>query len=270
MQVMDPSTSPTARFRELHASGTFVMPNPWDVASARILAGLGFSAVATTSAGFAAALGRTDYSVTREELVGHARQLAAAVDVPLNVDAENGLAETPHGVATTASLLGESGAAGFSIEDWDPQRRELYPKGLAVERISAAAEANSASLVLTARAENHLRGVTDLDDTIARLDAYRAAGADAVYAPGLVDLDDIARVVGAIDAPVNVLLLPDGPSVSELAAVGVRRVSVGHTLALTAYSALVRAGQELLTDGTARYVITGSADPNPFALLRRE
>lgn len=273
MATMDsqPSASANAvtRFHELHRDGTFVLPNPWDVASARILAGLGFPALATTSAGFAASLGRTDYSVTRDELVAHAGQLAAAVDVPVSVDAENGLDDSPEGVATTVTLLGESGAAGFSIEDWDPRRRTLYPLEQAVERVRAAAGANAGQgLVFTARAENHLRGVQDLDDTIHRLDAYHQAGADALYAPGLLALDDIARVVSSVEAPVNVLLLPGGPSVSQLAEVGVRRVSVGHTLALAAYRALVRAGQELLADGTSGYVASGGTDPDPFSLLR--
>jgi 2-methylisocitrate lyase-like PEP mutase family enzyme len=248
-----------ARFRELHErEGVFVMPNAWDAGSARLLASLGFPALATTSSGFAWSLGKEDQSVTLDELLGHVRELVAAVDVPLSVDSERCYAADPAGVAQTVSLLREAGAAGCSIEDYDPGTGRIDDIAVASERVAAAAEAAHAGgpMVLTARAENHLYGHTDLDDTIARLRAYREAGADVVYAPGLADREQIARVVDAVGVPVNVLLLPHGPSVGELDAVGVRRVSTGGALASVAYAAMMAGARELLTDGTA-----GSARP---------
>jgi 2-methylisocitrate lyase-like PEP mutase family enzyme len=242
------------RFVELHAVGTFVMPNPWDVGSARLLESLGFPALATTSAGFAASLGRLDQQLTLDELLAHVVTLVDAVDIPLNVDAERLYADEPEGVAETARLIAGTGAAGFSIEDYDPVRERLDPLPEAVARVAAAAEVGrSHGLVVTARAENHLYGVDDLDDTITRLRAYREAGAHVVYAPGLARLDDIARVVREVDLPVNVLALRSGPSVRQLASVGVRRVSTGGALAWAAYGALVAAGNELLESGTSEY-----------------
>ena len=182
-----------ARFRALHADGIFVMPNPWDVGSAKLLASMGFEALATTSAGLAWSLGKLDMQVTRDELVAHVAQLAAATALPLNVDSERCFPDEPGGVAETVRMLAGAGAAGCSIEDYDPATDAIDSIELAAERVAIAAEA--APLVLTARAENHLHGVDDLDDTIARLVAYRDAGADAVYAPGLADLGSIARVV---------------------------------------------------------------------------
>ena len=176
------------RFRALHAAdGLFVMPNPWDVGSARLLASCGFEALATTSAGFAWALGKHDQTVTRDELVAHVKELAAATDLPLNVDSERCYPDDPGGVAETVALLAEAGAAGFSIEDYDPAAGGMDEIGVAAERVAVAADASrrlTEPMVLTARAENHIRGVTDLDDTIARLIAYREAGADALYATG--------------------------------------------------------------------------------------
>lgn len=280
------SSTAAQRFRELHATGTFVLPNPWDLGSARILAALGFEALATTSAGFAASLGRTDRSVTREELLAHVKSIVDTVEVPVSVDAENGFADDPPGVAETVTALAAAGAAGCSIEDAvggvefdqqglrnvrgdsEPHGDAIYPIAVAVERVAAAAEAAAADgLVLTARADNHLHGVDRLDDTIARLIAYRDAGADVLYAPGLADLEDIARVVDTTRAPVNVLALPHGPSIAELADVGVRRVSVGASLAAAAYGALVRGAQELLEAGTSEYVRSGGSRPHPFSLL---
>jgi 2-methylisocitrate lyase-like PEP mutase family enzyme len=250
-----------ARFRELHAAKEiFVMPNPWDVGSARLLQSFGFPALATTSAGFALTLGRLDGNVTRDELVAHVAQLAAATDVPLNVDSERCYPEEPGGVAWTVELLSEAGAAGFSIEDWDPAAGRIDDVGVAAERVSSAASVAhglAEPMVLTARAENHLRGVDDLDDTIARLIAYRDAGADAVYAPFLSDLAQIARVVEEVGLPVNVLALPNVPSVSELASVGVRRVSTGSLLSNAAYGALKAGAEELLTAGTSEYGRSG-------------
>jgi 2-methylisocitrate lyase-like PEP mutase family enzyme len=193
-----------ARFRELHTDppleptpGILAMPNPWDVGSAKILATFGFKALATTSAGHAGSLGRNDQAVQRDELVEHVRVLTACVDVPFNVDAEDCFADDLDGVIETVGLLAATDAAGFSIEDWDPRAGEIRPIGAAAERVAAARSA-SPDLVLTARAENRLRGVDDLDDTIARLVAYREAGADVLYAPALMTLDDITRVVNAV------------------------------------------------------------------------
>jgi 2-methylisocitrate lyase-like PEP mutase family enzyme len=242
------------RFSQLHAVGTFVMPNPWDVGSARLLEALGFPALATTSSGYAATLGRLDQQVTLDELLAHVVTLVDAIGVPLNVDAERLYADEPEGVAETARLIAGTGAAGFSIEDYDPARERIDPLDEAVARVAAAAEvAHAHGLVLTARAENHLYGAGDLDDTIARLQAYRDAGAHVLYAPGLSSLDEIARVVRETGLPVNVLALPGGPAVRELASVGVRRVSTGGALAWAAYGALVSAGRELLESGTSDY-----------------
>jgi 2-methylisocitrate lyase-like PEP mutase family enzyme len=250
-----------ARFRALHAGAElFVMPNPWDVGSARLLAASGFQALATTSAGFAWALGKLDQTVTREELVAHVTDLAAATELPLNVDSERCYPDDPGGVAETVTLLAQAGAAGCSIEDYDPATGSIDPVELAAERVALAAEAAHAPaepMVLTGRAENHIRGVDDLDDTIARLIAYREAGADALYAPGLTDLAQITELVAAVGAPVNVLALPDGPAIPELAAAGVRRVSTGSLLTSTAYGALLEGANELLDAGTSTYARGG-------------
>ncbi len=243
-----------ARFTELHArDGIFVMPNPWDVGSARLLAAAGFEALATTSAGFAWSLGRLDQNVTRDELVAHVAELTVATELPLNVDSERCFPDDPGGVAETVAQLAAAGAAGCSIEDYDPVNDRIEELELAVERVAVAAEAAhklSEPMVLTARAENHIHGVQDLDDTIRRLLAYRDAGADAVYAPGLTDLEQIRTLVRAVEIPVNVLVLPGGPTVAELASVGVRRISTGSLLAAAAYGALVDEAGRLLGEGT--------------------
>ncbi len=242
------------RFRKLHESGLFVMPNPWDIGSARLLASMGFPALATTSLGHAASLGKPDQGVTRDELLAHTEALAAAVDLPLNVDAERCFADDPVGVAETVTLIAEAGAAGCSIEDYDPARAAIEDLQVAVERVAAAADAaHRHGLMLTARAENHLYGIADVDDTIARLRAYRDAGADVLYAPRLTNPDEIRRVVQATDAPVNVLAMRHGPSIPDLAQLGVRRVSTGGPLARAAYGALRRAAEELLGPGTSTY-----------------
>lgn len=241
-------------FAELHEGDLFVMPNPWDVGSARLLESLGFAALATTSSGHAASLGLRDQQVRRAALLVHATALAGAVRVPLNVDAERGFGDDPEAVGQTVAMLAQTGAAGCSIEDYDPGRDAIDPVDVAVARVAAAAQAaHAAGLVLTARAENHLYGAGTLDDTIARLRAYRDAGADVVYAPGLSRLSDIERVVASVSAPVNVLALPGGPTVSELASVGVRRVSTGGALAWAAYGALREAATELRDAGTSTY-----------------
>jgi 2-methylisocitrate lyase-like PEP mutase family enzyme len=245
-------------FRALHErEQLFVMPNPWDVGSAKLLASLGFEALATTSAGFAWSLGKMDQQVTRDELVAHVAALAAATDLPLNVDSERCYPDDPGGVAETAALLAGAGAAGFSVEDWDPATGTIDPVEVAVARVAVAADA-AGSLVLTARAENHIHGIDDLGDTIARLVAYSDAGAGVVYAPGLTRIDQIAAVVEAVGIPVNVLALPNGPSVAELAAAGVRRVSTGGALARASYGALLAGARELLAEGTSRYSAAGA------------
>jgi 2-methylisocitrate lyase-like PEP mutase family enzyme len=259
------------RFRDLHAQDElFVMPNPWDVGSARFLESLGFEALATTSAGLAWSLGKHDGNVTRDELVAHVRSIAAATSLPLNVDSERCYPEDPGGVAETVALLTDAGAAGFSIEDYDPATGGMDEAGVAAARVAEAAEAAhglAAPLVVTARAENHIRGVDDLDDTIARLVAYRDAGADAVYAPGLRDLGQIEALVGTVGVPVNVLALPGGPTVEELAAIGVRRLSTGGSLAAAAYGALMAGARELGTAGTSLYAKVGVARDDLVAAL---
>lgn len=246
------------RFADLHAADDlFVIPNPWDVGSARLLEVLGFHALATTSAGFANSLGRQDQQVSRDELVAHVAQLVAATTVPVHVDSEACFPAEPGGIAETVRQLAEAGAAGLSIEDVDPATGpDVLPAEEAAERVAVAAEAAHAldvPMVLTARAENHLYGHDDLDDTIARLLAYRDAGADVVYAPGLHEPDDIARVVQEVGVPVNVLALPSVPPLGTLAAAGVRRVSTGSLLSRVAYGAVARAAQELLDGDTATY-----------------
>lgn len=244
------------RFRDLHSAGIFVMPNPWDVGSARLLASLGFQALATTSAGHAWSLGRLDGEVRREELVAHVAALAAATDLPLNVDSEHCFPHEPGGVGATVRMLAEAGAAGFSIEDYDPTADRIEDLEVAVARVAeavAAAQEQDEPPVVTARAENHVRGVDDVDDTIARLSAYRDAGADVVYAPWLADLQAIERIVREVELPVNVLALPHGPTVAELERAGVRRVSTGGHLARAAYGELIGAAEELRERGTPGY-----------------
>jgi 2-methylisocitrate lyase-like PEP mutase family enzyme len=257
----NPADDRRFRFRALHErEQLFLMPNPWDVGSARLLEAAGFEALATTSAGFAWSLGRPDQNVSRNELVAHVAMLAAATDLPLNVDSERCYPDDLGGVTRTVELLREAGAAGFSIEDYNPDTGGMEDVAAAAERVAEAAEASRRQeepMVLTGRAENHIRGVHDLDDTIKRLIAYRDAGADVVYAPGLTDLDQIARVVEAVRIPLNVLALPSAPSLGDLAAVGVRRISTGSLLAGVAYGALLEGARELREEGTSRYAEGG-------------
>lgn len=246
------------RFAELHAADDlFVIPNPWDVGSARLLEAMGFQALATTSSGMANALGVHDQHATRDQLVEHVAALVAATTIPVHVDSEACFPGEPGGITETVRLLAEAGAAGCSIEDFDPTTGpEILPVDVAVERVAeaaAAAHATATPMVLTARAENLLYGIDDLDDTIARLVAYRDAGADVVYAPGISDIGDIQRVVQETGAPVNVLARSTVPPIGTLAAAGVRRVSTGGTLAQVAYGAMVRAAQELADGDTATY-----------------
>ena len=250
-----------ARFHALHQRDQiFVMPNPWDIGSARLLATLGFEALATTSAGLAWSLGKHDPQVSRDELVHHVAAMAAATDLPLNVDSERCFSDDLRGIGETVRLLADAGAAGCSIEYYDPGKKAIDDIGLAAERVAAAAQAAhelASPMVLTARAESHLYGAADLDDTITRLISYRDAGADVVYAPGLADLGQIRTVVDAVGVPVNVLALPGGPSVAELASAGVRRVSTGASLARAAYGAAMVGARELLEAGTSAYAAAG-------------
>jgi len=225
------------RFRELHQSGCFVLPNPWDVGSAKILEALGFQALATTSSGHAATFGRLDQEVTLDELLRHAEDLVAAVGVPLNLDSERCFGSTPAEVEANVGRMGETGAAGCSIEDYNPAAGGIDAIEVAVDRVAAASAGASASgMVLTGRCENHLYGVDDLDDTIARLIAYRDAGAEVLYAPGLRGPDTIQRVIDAVQRPLNVLPNPATPATPDLAKLGVRRVSTGSGSDRTARS----------------------------------
>jgi 2-methylisocitrate lyase-like PEP mutase family enzyme len=239
-----------AAFEALHAGGAFVIPNPWDAGSARVLAALGFKALATTSSGFAFTLGRVDGRVTLDEVVAHAAALDRATELPLSVDLENGYGPDPDSVALAIRRVAEVGAVGASIEDYDPAGA-IYDLDHAVERVAAAAEAARGlgfPFMLTARAENHIRGNPDLQDTIARLRAFEDAGADVLFAPGLQTTEDVRVVCQAVAKPVNVLAVP-GLSFSDLAAAGARRVSVGGSLTWVAVKAMADAAETIRGDG---------------------
>jgi 2-methylisocitrate lyase-like PEP mutase family enzyme len=240
-------------FRALHEGDPFVIPNPWDAGSAKVLAGLGFKALATTSSGFAFTLGRADGTVTLDEVAAHVSSLAQATDLPVSVDLENGYGSAPEDAAEAITTAAHSGAVGGSIEDYDRDADELYELGRAAERIAAAAEAAHAvefPFTLTARAENHLHGNPDLGETIARLQAYERAGADVLYAPGLVTAEEIATVCEAIAKPVNVLAFgPQRLSFSEIAEAGAQRVSVGGGLAWSAINGAIEAAEKIIDDG---------------------
>ena len=240
-----------AAFRALHEGEPFVIPNPWDAGSARVLEKLGFPALATTSSGFAFSLGRLDGETSLDEVVAHVEALTVASRLPISVDLENGHGREPRAAAEAIRRVAEAGAVGGSIEDWDPGDEELYEPGFAAERIAAAAEAAGAlpfPFTLTARAENHLHGNPDLDDTISRLKAYAEAGADVLYAPGLRTADEIRAVCAAVDRPVNVLAFP-GLTMREIADAGGRRVSVGGALTWVAANAMVEAAERIRDDG---------------------
>jgi 2-methylisocitrate lyase-like PEP mutase family enzyme len=264
----------SARFFDLHSGPTpLLIPNPWDAGSARILASLGFQALATTSSGFAATLGRLDGTITCEQALAHAAAVVAATDLPVSADLENCFADEPAGVAETVGRAAETGLAGCSVEDFSGRAEDpIYDLGFAAERVAAAAEAahgGPSRLVLTARSENFLHDRTDLADTIARLQAFQVAGADVLYAPGISRQEDIRAVVTSVDLPVNVLALPSGPDVAALAALGVRRISVGGAFAYAAIAGLVEAGRELLEFGTLgfwdRSAIGGAAARAAFS-----
>jgi 2-methylisocitrate lyase-like PEP mutase family enzyme len=252
-------TASPQHFLALHQPGNpLLMPNPWDVGSALILRSLGFAALATTSSGFAATLGRPDGGITREQAIEHAAAVTAATGLPVNADLENGFADAPEEVAATAGLAVAAGLAGFSIEDTTGRAdAPIYDIKLAAERVRAAAEAAHAGaepLVLTARAENYLYDRADLADTIARLQAYQEAGADVLYAPGLSTAEDIRAVVTSVDRPVNVLAMANVPAIPLLAELGVARVSVGGAFAFAAFGALKQAAEELKENGTYGYL----------------
>lgn len=245
-------TARRAAFRALHQEGCFVLPNPWDAGSAVRLKRMGFKALASTSAGVAWSMGRDDGDLSRDEILSHLRMLCAATDLPVNADFEAGFADEPEGVAANVALAVETGVAGLSIED--RTGKELYALPLAVERMRAAREAIDGSgedVLLVGRSEGYLIGRTGLDATIERLVAYAEAGADCLYAPGMRDLGEIAAVVKAVaPKPVNVLLMgPDTP-IAKLAAVGVRRVSVGGGLAAAAWAGFDQAARLLIEEGT--------------------
>ena len=261
---MTPSASPTTtaeraeRFGALHVPGTpLLMPNPWDIGSAKLFASLGIEALATTSGGFAASRGRLDGAMSRDEVLVHCAELAAAVDVPVSADLENCFADDPAGVAGTITAAIDAGLAGGSVEDFTRRPDDpIYELAQATERVRAAAEAAHAGpvrFVLTARAENYLHGRVDLADTIARLQAYQEAGADVLFAPRVVDPKEVRSLLAAVDRPVSVLITPNAPSVAELAQLGVARISVGGAIAVAAYGSAITAVKELRDQGTANY-----------------
>ena len=268
MPAMPTQAEKVAAFRALHeGAGAFVMPNPWDVGTARLLTRLGFGALATTSAGYAFSIGKRDNAVGREPMLAHVAEIVAATPLPVHADLENGFGDDAKVVAETMRRAAATGIAGGSIEDATGREREpIYPRALAVERVRAAAEAVRAlrvPFVLTARAENYIVGRPDLADTIARLQAYQEAGADVLFAPGLVSAEDIAAVVRAVDRPVNVLMGRPGQGIdlAQLAALGVKRVSVGSAFARAALGALLRAAREVQDHGTFDF----AADAVPYA-----
>jgi 2-methylisocitrate lyase-like PEP mutase family enzyme len=249
------STQRTDAFRALHRAGCFVMPNPWDVGSARLLEGLGFKALATTSSGFAWTLGKPDNRVTLDEALAHLRAVAASIDVPVNADFEGGFAVEPEEVAANVARAADTGVAGLSIEDSSGDLTEpLFDFDLSVARIRAARNAldqHGGNLVLTGRSEGFVVGRPDLSVTIRRLQAYSEAGADCLYAPRLGALDDIAAVVKAVaPKPLNVLVGSDFTTVATLADLGVRRISVGGGLARVAWGAFLQAAEEIAEHGT--------------------
>jgi 2-methylisocitrate lyase-like PEP mutase family enzyme len=239
-----------------------LLPNPWDAGSAKILASLGYEALATTSSGHAATFGRLDGSVPRDQAIAHAADIVAATPLPVSADLENCFADTPEGVAHTIELAVAAGLAGCSIEDYGGDEPAIYDLAIARERVAAAAEVahgGGVHLVLTGRAENLIRGNPDLGDTIARLQAYQEAGADVLYAPGLTSAEDIRQVVSSVDRPVNVLARAGAPTVPELAELGVSRISVGGHFAFVAIAGLIEAATELRDRGTYGFTEASSA-----------
>ena len=268
---MPTATEKRIAFHRLHESGCFVIPNPWDVGSARYLQGMGFKALATTSAGFAWSRGAADGGIAREAALAHFAELAAAVDIPLNADFEGGFAHEPDGVAESVRLCVETGVAGLSIEDFTGDRANpLYDLDLAVARIEAARAAidkAGGDVLLTGRSEGFIRGRPDLDETIRRLQAYAAAGADCLYAPGISTREQIAAVVQAVaPKPVNLLMGAPSPlTVKDCADLGVRRISVGGSLARAAWGGFIRAARQIMEAGS----FDGFADAAPSGELNK-
>lgn len=269
-----PQSEKARQFQSLHQGpGAFVIANPWDAGSARVLAGLGFAALATSSGASAGVLGRRDGRVTREEALAQARGIVAATDLPVSADLEKGFGDTPADVAQTILLAAQAGLVGGSIEDatGDPAR-PLYDMGLAVERVAAAVQAARSlpfAFTLTARCENFLRGNPDLDDTIRRLQAFEKAGADVLFAPALPDLDAVRAVCAAVSKPVNFMVGIVGKSfsVAELEAAGVRRISLANSLYRAAMAGVIAAGREVREQGTFGYLdqaVAGTAGLNAF------
>jgi 2-methylisocitrate lyase-like PEP mutase family enzyme len=269
--VVTTLTGKAADFLALHIPGKpLLQPNAFDLGSARILETLGFTAIATTSSGFAATLGRPDGGVTRDEALAHCRAVAGAVAIPVAADTENAYADSPDAVAETVRLAAATGLAGCSIEDWSGT--EIYDASLAAERVAAAVEAahtGPEQLVLTARAENLLHG-GDLGDAIKRLQAYQEAGADVLFMPGLRAADDIRAVIASVDRPVNVLVVPGALPVAAIAELGAARISVGGSFTWVAYAAFIDAANELRDAGTYGYgARLGEARTTIDAALRR-
>ena len=250
LRVLPTQGKKAEAFRALHEGEPFVIPNPWDAGSARVLEALGFEALATTSSGFAFTLGRLDANTTLEEVAEHARALDRATSLPVSIDLENGYGARPEDAALAVTTAAETGAVGGSIEDYDPSG-SLYELGHAVERVTAAVEAarrQDFPFTLTARAENHIRGNPDLDDTISRLQAFEEAGADVLYAPGLRSIEEIKAVCNSVAKPVNVLAVPD-LTMAQLAEAGAQRVSVGGSLTWVALSGMVAAAEAIRDRG---------------------
>jgi 2-methylisocitrate lyase-like PEP mutase family enzyme len=264
-----------ATFRDLHASGCFVMPNPWDVGSAKYLQQLGFPAIATSSSGFAWTTGRPDSGIDRDDALGHCSAIASSVEIPVNADFEHGFADDPAGVATNVGACARTGVAGLSVEDSTGQPdHPLYDVGLATERIAAARDAIDAvdpAIVLTGRAEGFLWGVPDIDAACARLSAYADAGADCLYAPGIRGADQVTAIVDAVaPKPVNVLVGAPGLfTVAELSDLGVRRISVGGALARSAWGGFMRAATEIADHGTFEALADAAPGADLQALFTR-
>ena len=262
-------------FRALHErDSAFIIPNPWDIGTARLLAHLGFEALASTSMGYAFSAGQLDNTVDRDRILKHVSEITAATDLPVSADLENGFGDDPEAAAETIRLAAAAGVVGGSLEDATGRPESpIYDRHHAADRVRAAAEAARSlpfTFTLTGRVENYLHGLPDLKDTIARLQAYQEAGADVLYAPGLATRDDIAAVVSAVDRPVNVVMGLQGVqlSLADLSAMGVKRVSVGSTLSRTALGAFLRAAREMRDHGTFAFANEAASSREISAMLK--
>ncbi len=263
------------RFAELHAQPeTFIIPNPWDVGSARLLQGMGFQALATTSSGFAYTLGKVDGEPTLEEKLVHCEAIASATDIPLSADFEDGYAREPEQVARNVEALIATGVAGCSIEDFDREAKTLYEPSLAVERVAAAVEVakrQSFPFVLTARAEYLLRGGSELVVVIERLKAYEAAGANVLFAPGIRSLEDLKTVTDELSLPFNMLgVMIPGATVSDFQAAGAKRISIGGAMTFAAAKPIIEFGEQMLEEGTFSWTSEMASVPRVFELLRKQ